>query len=85
MEFISNELMFISKLNNLNKNLVKYESVVNEVKFDYNYNVNEINNNSMKMLKISVENNAFDVNKDKQRQCYKQFNCFWPKCRYISI
>ena len=33
-------------------------------------------------MKISVECNAFDVNEDKQRQCYKQLKCFWPKCRY---
>ena len=35
-------------------------------------------------MKISVECNAFDVNEDKQRQCYKQLKCFWPKCRYIN-
>ena len=34
------------------------------------------------MFRISVECNAFDVNEDKQRQCYKQFICFWPKCRF---
>ena len=22
------------------------------------------------------------MNEDKQRQCYKQLKCFWPKCRY---
>ena len=36
------------------------------------------------MFRISVECNAFDENEDKQRQCYKQFICFWPKCRYTS-
>ena len=74
--------MFISKLDKLNENFMKCESVVNKVKLDYN--VNEINNNSMKMFKISVECNAFDVNEDKQRQCYKQLKCFWPKCRYSA-
>ena len=36
----------------------------------------------MKMFRISVECNSFDVNEDKQRQCYKQLKCFWPKCEY---
>ena len=76
--------MFILKLNNLNKNLVKYESVVYKVKFFYNYNLNENNNNFVKALKISVECNAFNVNEDKQRQCYKQLKCFWPKCPYSA-
>ena len=38
----------------------------------------------MKMFQISVEFNAFDENEDKQRQCYKQLKCFWPKCRYSN-
>ena len=33
-------------------------------------------------MKIDVKCNAFDENEDKQRQCYKQLKCFWPKCRY---
>ena len=33
---------------------------------------------------MSVEYNDFDENEDKQRQCYKQMKCFWPKCRYNS-
>ena len=77
MEFILNKLLFISKLNNLNDNLKKKENIVNKVNNDYN--VNEINNNSMKVIKISVK---CDVNEDKQRQCYKQLKCFWPKCRF---
>ena len=82
MEFILKKLRFIFKLNNLNEKLVKCESVVNKV--NQNYNVNEINNNFIKTLKISVECNAFDLNEDKQRQCYKQLKCFWPKCRFSA-
>ena len=82
MELIFNKLMFISKLNKLTENLAKCESVVNKVKLDYN--LNGIDNNSMKMFRISVECNAFDGNEDKQRQCYKQLKCFWPKCRYSA-
>ena len=80
MEVIRDKLLLISKLNNLNENLAKSESVVKTMNIDNT--VNEINNNSLKMFKISVEFNAFDVNEDKQRQCYKQLKCFWPKCRY---
>ena len=79
MEFILNKLLFISKLNNLNDNLMKSENIVNKKINDLN--VNEIKNNSMKLIKISVK---CDVNEDKQRQCYKQLKCFWPKCRYNS-
>ena len=74
MESIVEKLSFISKLNNVNKNLRKCERLVNKVK--------QLNDSFFKTLKISVECNAFDVNEDKQRQCYKQFICFWPKCRY---
>ena len=81
MEFNLNKLLSLSELNKLNKNLVKYESVVNKMKVKPDYNINKIYD-SMKMHKISVECNAFDVNEDKQRQCYKQLKCFWPKCRY---
>ena len=80
MQSLFDKLLFISKLNYLNENHVKFESFVN--KLNLNYDVNKIDNNSMKMFKISVECNDFDVNEDKQRQCYKQFKCFWPKCRY---
>ena len=81
MEFIFNKLMFLSKLKKLNNNLKKCESVVNKMNIDNKFD--EIENNSLKMFKISVECNAFDVNEDKQRQCYKQLNCFWPKCLKI--
>ena len=79
MEFIFNKLLLISKLNNLNENLVKCESVVNKVK---HCNVNEINNNLMKTFKIIIKCDNFDENEDKQRHCYEKFKCFWPKCRY---
>ena len=72
--------MFISKLNKFNENLLNCENVVNKVKL--NYNVDEFYNNSIEISKINLENNNFDVNEDKQRQCYKQLKCFWPKCRY---
>ena len=48
---------------------------------DLKHKVIEKSNNC---LKISVEYNAFDVNEDKQRQCYEQWKCFWPKCRYSA-
>ena len=80
MESLIEKLLFISKLNNLSKNLRECERLVNKV--NQNYNVNEINNNLVKTLKISVEYNGFDVNEDKQSECYKQLKCFWPKCRY---
>ena len=64
----------------MNKNIKKYDNIVNKMK--QNYNLNEINNNCIKTLKIGVKSNDFDVNEDKQRQCYKLFKCFWPKCRY---
>ena len=60
-------------------NLIKCEKLVN--KLNSNYKVNE---KSFKLGEISVECNAFDVNEDKQRQCYKQLKCFWPKRRYSS-
>ena len=74
MEFILNKLLFISKLNNLNENLMKCESVVTKNKLEHN--IKQINNNSVKMFEINSNN------EDKQRQCYKQLKCFWPKCRY---
>ena len=78
MESIYNKLLFISKLNNLNENLKKSESVMIKVNNDCKDNDNKL----IKVFKFSVECNAFDVNEDKQRQCYKQLKCFWPKCRY---
>ena len=80
MKSICEKLLFIWNLNKLNDNLMKCENIVN--KFNLEYDVNRIDNYLVKILKISVEWNAFDVNEDKQRQCYKQLKCFWPKCRY---
>ena len=77
MEPLFNKLFLILRLNNLNKNFEKIVKKANQ-----NYNVIEINNNFIQTLNISVEYNASDVNEDKQRQCYKQLKCFWPKCRY---
>ena len=77
MDSIFEKLFFISKLNNFNNHLIDYVKLVSKV--NTNYKVNEKISNCMK---ISVEFNAFDVNKDKQRKCYKQLKCFWPKCRY---
>ena len=82
MKSIFEKFLFISNLKKLNDNFKKCENIVN--KFNLNYNVNRIDNYSVKMLKSSVECNAFDVNEDKQRQCYKQLKCFWPKCRYST-
>ena len=56
------------------------ERIVN--KMNVNSDLNKIYDYSVKVFKISVECNAIDVNEDKQRQCYKQFKCFWPKCRF---
>ena len=84
MENISKKLILISNLYRLNKNnLRKCEKLVNNV--NINSNLSEINNNSLKMIGIRFEVKkelSFDVNEDKQRQCYKQLKCFWPKCRY---
>ena len=76
MKTIFDKLLFISNLSKLNQNSKNCENIFNK------FNVNKIENYLMKMFKISVECNAFDVNEDKQRQCYKQLKCFWPKCRY---
>ena len=80
MKSIVEKLSFLQKLNNVNDNLKILEKFANKV--NVNYNFNEIDNNYTKVLKISVECSAFDVNEDKQRQCYKQLKCFWPKCRF---
>ena len=78
LNFISKKLQLISKLNNFNINLLKnYEKLVNKLNLNFNVNESDIN-----CVKISLEYNAFDMNEDKQRQCYKQLKCFWPKCRY---
>ena len=56
----------------------------NSINNNFN-NLGEINNNSVKSLRIDFEVKKelnFNVNEDKQRQCYKQLKCFWPKCRY---
>ena len=59
------------------------ENIVNKLDLDYNVTkINNFDNNLMKIIKIGVECNDCDENEDKQRQCYKQFKCFWPKCRY---
>ena len=78
MECVFKKLEFLSKVNKMNEKLVEYE---NAIKYNFNNNGNNI---SMKIFKINVEYNAFDVNEDKQRQCYKQLKCFWPKCRYST-
>ena len=79
MESVIEKLSLLSKLNNLNKSFRNSEI---DNKINRKCKVSEIDNNLVKVLKISVECNAFDVNEDKQRQCYKQLKCFWPKCRY---
>ena len=84
MEFnkVTKKLLFISKLTNICNNLFQSVNVLNELKVKSIDN--KIDNNLVKMFRISVECNAFDENEDKQRQCYKQFICFWPKCRFSS-
>ena len=83
MENISRKLLFISKLYEFNNSYLKNcEELVN--KLNTNNNVNK-SINSMKMFRISFESEVridFNVNEGKQRQCYKQLKCFWPKCRY---
>ena len=79
---VTKKLLFISKLSNIRNNLLKSVNVLNKLK-DKSID-NKINNNLVKMFRISVECNAFDENEDKQRQCYKQFICFWPKCRFST-
>ena len=86
MENISRKLLLISKLYEFNNNNLKNcKKLVNNV--NINNNMNEINNNSVKMLKIGFEKKkelCFDENEDKQRQSYKQLKCFWPKCQFIA-
>ena len=83
MKSICAKLLFISKFNNLNVGLNKSANIVNKQNSDYNVNkINKFDKNLMKVFKINVECNGFDENEDKQRQCYKQLKCFWPKCRY---
>ena len=79
MDIILGKLIFISKLNNLNNNLIQCEKLIGKVNTNY-----KVNKKSSNCMKISVECNAFDVNEDKQRQCYKQMKCFWPKCRFSA-
>ena len=76
------KLNMLLRIKELNNNLLKSVNVLNELK-DKSID-NKINNNLVKMFRISVECNAFDENEDKQRQCYKQFICFWPKCRFSA-
>ena len=76
------KLNMLLRIKQLNNNLLKSVNVLNELK-DKSID-NKINNNLVKMFRISVECNAFDENEDKQRQCYKQFICFWPKCRFSA-
>ena len=71
---LTKKLLFISKLCNIQNYLLNNVFVLNELK-DTSID-NKINNNLVKMFRISVECNAFDENEDKQRQCYKQFTCF---------
>ena len=75
-----NRFIIFSRISELNNNLLKCKYVLNELS-DKSIN-NKIYNNLVKIFRISVECNAFDVNEDKQRQCYKQLKCFWPKCRF---
>ena len=77
-----NKSITLFRIRGLINNLMKCGNVLNELK-DKSID-NKINNNLVKMFRISVECNAFDENEDKQRQCYKQFICFWPKCRFSA-
>ena len=77
MENVFEKLVFISKLIELNENLVKYGSAVNKINLD-----NNVNDISMRKLKIKLIRDNSDENEDKKRQCYQQLKCFWPKCRY---
>ena len=79
MEYVFKKLVLLSNVNKMNEKLIEYE---NAIKFNFNNNGNY--DKLMKIFKTNVEYNAFDVNEDKQRQCYKQLKCFWPKCRYSN-
>ena len=80
MDLFLKKLLFISKLNNFkNNNSTNCELLVNKVNSIY-----KVNEKTSNFVKISVECNAFDVNEDKQRQCYKQLKCFWPKCQFSA-
>ena len=80
MESICKKCFLLFKVNNLNNNLKKFDRIVNKSNIDCN--INGIDNNSLKMFKINVKCEHIDMNEDKQRQCYKQLKCFWPKCRF---
>ena len=80
--YFNNKLNTLLRIRELNNNLLKCGNVLNELK-DKSID-NKINNNLMKMFRISVECNAFDENEDKQRQCYKQLNRFWPEYRFSA-
>ena len=75
------KLNTLLRIRELNNNLLKSVNVLNELN-DKSID-NKINNNLVKMFRISVECNAFDENEDKQRQCYKQFICFGPNVDII--
>ena len=66
------KLNVLLRLKQLNNNLSKINKKV----------INEVNNNLVKMLRISDECNALEEKTDKQRHCDKRFICFWPKCQY---
>ena len=76
-----NKLITLLRIKELDNNLLKSVNVLNELK---DKSIDNKINNLVKMFRISVECNAFDENEDKQRQCYKQFTCFWPKCKYSA-
>ena len=76
------KLIALLRIRELNNNLLKCGNILNELK-DKSID-NKIDNNLVKMFRISVECNDFDENEDKQRQCYKQFIYFWPKCQFSA-
>ena len=80
--YLNNKFITLLRIRELNNNLLKCGNILNELK-DKSID-NKIDNNLVKMFRIIVECNAFDENEDKQRQCYKQFICFWPKCKYSA-
>ena len=57
--------------------MINNEKIMSKVNSNY-----KVYKNSSNFVKISVESNVLNENEDKQRQCFKQLKCFWPKCRF---
>ena len=77
-------LELLMNLIKVNEDLSECEVKLNSVSVKTSENVlNICNNNCVKMCRISTECKALIENHIKCRY-NKQFNCFWPKCRFTA-